>query len=336
VIEALLQDSLAAAGGGEDSAPQQQQQQLFGLLLAFSKAMMRMSELPAAVGVSAEQPAPHSMLSLQAWTGCNALPAVTLVACQVLQYMKQQQQQQAGVISSSMIHWLLLLVRTLYASGTLPTACAAAWRAGEELGTKVNMILLMRNYLQVMHGLSSMVASVLAGFTDVAGLRADPVAADAARQAVLNLQQQVEQQLLPATQITQTTAAAVAALSEDAKYSSNNIACVDLVENVQQLTQQLQQCAFSFCGQLCVTSCCNNPACTNLSRSSEQLLVGGKQCVCSGCIDAHFCSRACLLAMWPHHKQLCKAMKRQRQQLQQQQQQDVQGQQDQLEEQQHE
>jgi hypothetical protein len=76
------------------------------------------------------------------------------------------------------------------------------------------------------------------------------------------------------------------------------------------------------------SSCsCNNPTYTNLTGSSEQVLVGGKRCVCSGCMGARFCSKECQVAMWPHYKQLCSAAKRQRRQ---QQQQDVQQQRDQV------
>jgi hypothetical protein len=227
-----------------------------------------------------------------------------------------------------MIPWLLLLVRTQFTGSTLLAACAAAWQAGGGLVANLHMFVAMQHCLKTMQmGCESVDCAVLAGYTDVAGF-CDQAAADAARQAMQQLQQRVQQLLLPAIKATQTTAAAAAALSRNAEYSSSSSSsntCIDLVTAVQELTQHLQQCALRFCGQICVSSCCNNPACTTLSSSSEQLLVGGKQCMCSGCMAARYCSRECQVVMWPHHKQLCKVLIRQRQQ----QQQDVQEEQDQ-------
>jgi hypothetical protein len=85
----------------------------------------------------------------------------------------------------------------------------------------------------------------------------------------------------------------------------------ELQQHVAPLAQQLQQWAASFCGQFALACCCNNAGCTNLLLPSEQALVGGKQCVCAGCRTARFCSEECQLAMWLHHKQLCKKLKRQ-------------------------
>ena len=53
---------------------------------------------------------------------------------------------------------------------------------------------------------------------------------------------------------------------------------------------------------------CNNPACSKLGESSEAQLVGGRTCICAGCLTARYCGRACQRAAWRQHKPVCKAL----------------------------
>ena len=50
---------------------------------------------------------------------------------------------------------------------------------------------------------------------------------------------------------------------------------------------------------------CSNPHCTDLSGVSE-LAAASK--ACSGCKVVRYCSRACQVAHWKQHKELCKRL----------------------------
>jgi hypothetical protein len=53
---------------------------------------------------------------------------------------------------------------------------------------------------------------------------------------------------------------------------------------------------------------CNNPACGNVCSASEAQLVGGRSCICAGCLTARYCGRACQRAVWRSHRPVCKAL----------------------------
>jgi hypothetical protein len=143
VVDALLRG--APEGSGEDSATQQQQQ-LFGLLLLLSKAVMHMSQLPGAVIVSA------------AGALCSALTKASLVANQAIERMKEQQQQQQQVghplISYQQQHDTLAAAASAHTVFWQCTAdsmcCCMAGMAGGELGTNLNIIVLMHNCLEAL------------------------------------------------------------------------------------------------------------------------------------------------------------------------------------------
>jgi len=61
-----------------------------------------------------------------------------------------------------------------------------------------------------------------------------------------------------------------------------------------------------------VAAACNNPKCVNLTGSSEQEIVGGLTCRCSGCKLAFYCGRDCQRAQWGAHKAVCKAVQAKR------------------------
>jgi hypothetical protein len=50
------------------------------------------------------------------------------------------------------------------------------------------------------------------------------------------------------------------------------------------------------------------PGVSKLGESSEAQLVGGRTCICAGCLTARYCGRACQRAAWRQHKPVCKAL----------------------------
>lgn len=67
------------------------------------------------------------------------------------------------------------------------------------------------------------------------------------------------------------------------------------------LQAQLQSAGEAFTS-VAVSCLCNNPSCANVTGMSEQGLVSGRSCVCSGCRTARYCGRLCQRQHWKHHK----------------------------------
>jgi hypothetical protein len=301
VVARLLMDAAASA------TVNSLEQQLFGLVVSLFKVVVYASQLPSVAVVSCEQPAPYSMLRIDTWEGCSrGMSGPMALVMQVIQQQQQQQQQQKeqqqqGALGSNAVPWLLLLVRGMFAGSRLAAAVAAAWPAGQEVGGRaVKMLRWCMVALEHAATCFTQAAAQAAAAAPIA-----PGSHDVLRQlhsalhnAMMAIEPLAEQE------------------GHDITVSRSTVAAVSA--QVQELSQELQQWCLTFCGHFATSCCCNNPACINLASSSEQELVGGKKCVCSRCVTAQYCSRECQEVMWPHHKQNCKALKRQRQQQQQQ------------------
>jgi hypothetical protein len=76
---------------------------------------------------------------------------------------------------------------------------------------------------------------------------------------------------------------------------------------VEQLAASLQQLG-QVLTNLAVPYCCNNPSCRTVSGPTEQSTVGGRSCICAGCLTARYCGRSCQRLHWKQHKPACKAL----------------------------
>ncbi|KAF8057151.1 PIG-K [Scenedesmus sp. PABB004] len=131
-----------------------------------------------------------------------------------------------------------------------------------------------------------------------------PLPADASRAGLERLLAQQEQ--------LDTAAAELAAQLADVSASAVARAST-LQERGPALAAQAEELCGAVCAALPLRACCNNPRCAALAGArSELAAVGGRSCVCSGCVKsaapARFCSRACQAAAWRAHKPVCRAL----------------------------
>ncbi|KAF8060337.1 CYL3 [Scenedesmus sp. PABB004] len=128
--------------------------------------------------------------------------------------------------------------------------------------------------------------------------------ADASRAGLARLLAQQEQ--------LHTASAKLAAQLADVSASAAARAST-LQERGPALAAQAEELCSAVCAALPLRACCNNPRCAALAGAlSELAAVGGRACVCGGCIKsaapARFCSRACQVAAWRAHKPVCRAL----------------------------
>jgi hypothetical protein len=182
--------------------------------------------------------------------------------------------------------WLMLLGRCCY-------DCAVGvghWRAVlESNGATYDNIFQGMGVLvnvQLLHGSLSSVAQWLAA--EGSGQQLGALGYDSVG---------MQQGLAAATQALQSNALQVANLTAGTPTFA-------LLKDIQQLLQA----AGSVLADFAIPHACNNPACSNLCGASEAQLVGGRSCICAGCLTARYCGRACQRAVWRQHKPVCKAL----------------------------
>jgi hypothetical protein len=79
------------------------------------------------------------------------------------------------------------------------------------------------------------------------------------------------------------------------------------VELAPAVVQKRQAAGLSLTA-FAIPHACNNLSCSNVSGPSEAQLVGGKSCICAGCVTARYCGRTCQKQHWKQHKPVCRAL----------------------------
>jgi hypothetical protein len=82
--------------------------------------------------------------------------------------------------------------------------------------------------------------------------------------------------------------------------SADPAALSESVEKLQAVGAELSTFA--------VPHFCNNPACSKVRGWTEAQAVGGRGCLCAGCLTAQYCDKVCQKRHWKLHKAVCRAL----------------------------
>jgi hypothetical protein len=82
--------------------------------------------------------------------------------------------------------------------------------------------------------------------------------------------------------------------------SADSAALSEFVEKLQAVGAELSTFA--------VPHFCNNVGCSNVRGWTEAQAVGGRGCLCAGCLTARYCDKLCQKQHWKLHKAVCKAL----------------------------
>jgi hypothetical protein len=129
---------------------------------------------------------------------------------------------------------------------------------------------------------------------------------------VLGYQPQELQQQLAV--LCQGSAGALPALIRDLQFAepvvdgSSAAPAEPTAPEVLKAAQEQLQAASRVLACFAIPHACNNPACSSMCGPSKAQLVGGRSCICAGCLTARYCGQACQRAAWRQHKPVCKAL----------------------------
>lgn len=128
------------------------------------------------------------------------------------------------------------------------------------------------------------------------------------RQQLLKKLKALQQQLVATQDALRAASGAESADADRGSSSSSQASAAALLVLLPRLSQRLVACGEALAALCPVLLCCNNPGCIELRGASEQQLVSHRDSLCSRCRAAHYCSKACQVAHFPAHKEICKSI----------------------------